>query len=306
VAPAKYEVGSSDSLFGRQLPDLLQSFLNLREIFIDGKLGEDLPTIIGVLSSCQGLKSFFLGVEDNLEWTNDLSSTFRQGFRQLSTLGLVAHRFTPLDVSRQAGGGLSVKKLVLAWYGDESQSTLFSEAAFSTLDSKTVQSVTVAGFLTNRSSFEQLLLFPNLRRLEINCLRSDASFTFSTILPILPRFPSLRHFEFDSTHLDASSPIQSPVTVSIVLGSFPSSLEHFEAPQLVFPDFESLPIRTMSTTSKQRRSPTLEALYPLNAEQTETRKLIVWGEEEEGVRTQWFRDVDVEDEDESTCKSDFA
>jgi hypothetical protein len=307
VKEAEDEAESPDSLFGRQLPDLLGSFLNLRAVFLAGKLGEDLSTILEVLSRVNDLNGLELVVKDNSAWTNELTSIFRRGFRRVSRLRLVVDwiEITPQPdtVPLQSGGCIPVRNLLLAWYGN-SQSPRFAQELFSTFDLNTVRSVA----LTPASycySINQLLLCPNLLRLEISCLQSAVSPTFSSVLDFLPRFPSLHQLKIFFVHKGGPQQVQSPVSLSAVLASFPPSLERFEAQQFIFPDFETLPLRPMKTL-EEYGPVTLDALYPLNAEQTETKKLVVWGKEEkEGGRIRWYRDADSEDEKQRSCRHDF-
>jgi hypothetical protein len=294
--------------FGRQLTDLLRSFLNLRAVALAGKLGEDVPTILEILSRGKNLKKLSLNVRDKFEWTNELTSIFRQGFRQVSRLRLgVQWLEIPPQADTlplQSGGCIPVRNFHLAWNGNSSQGPRFAQELFSTFDLNTVRSVALTP-AAYRCSIDQLLLCPNLLSLEIRCSRNDTVREFSSILPFLPRFPSLRKLKVSFYEENGPSRVQSHVTLSAVVSSFPPSLEQFEAPQFVFLDSETLPLRSRSTTSKEHRSPVLKALYPLNLEPSETRKLTVWGEEGEGGCTQWFRDVDSGNDDEDTCKLDF-
>jgi hypothetical protein len=289
------ETGSSGPSIGRQLPDLLRSFLNLRAVALAGKLGEDVSTILEILSRVKDLKKLSLNARDKFEWTNELASIFRGGFRQVSRLSLKTAQFTmPAQSDNstcQPSGSIPVKRLYLSLKGDSSQGSRFAKEVFSTLHLDTVQTATIFGSLTYYSSIEQLLLCPNLSGLHISCSRNNASRTFSSILPFLPRFPSLHHVDIRLIKPTGSPYMQSPVTLSAIVASFPSSLRSFRADQFVFPDFETFPVR--STPHEPLRK--LQGLSPLNAGQSMPpliplfKRLFIWEEEEAGGCTRWYR-----------------
>jgi hypothetical protein len=259
---------------------------------------------VASLSKLSQLRSLSLGAE-KIEWSSELASSFRNGFKKLCDLSVSSSDLL-LSTQHQVnpdkdGPKLRIRTLKLAWRNIlPSGGTRPDIQLLSILDMTSLEILKLVDAACCPETLDWSIDCSNLVRLIVQFLPNQIRDRFSDLLAVLPRFSSLKILNITSTRANQLS-TESPVPLSSVLARFPPTLLHLEADYLVFPDYGYLPLRKPSRL-KRRETPFLSALRPSRSNPGTNVKLTVWKRIEEG-NVCWYRKGKPELQSGAQCES---
>ncbi|GAA5986009.1 hypothetical protein JCM5350_005495 [Sporobolomyces pararoseus] len=237
-----------------QLPQLLETLVNLQVLLIQGKMENHLLPILKAASYLFDLRTF----------TSSLQ----------------------LDVKNNSQK-LSLHRLVLFWRIDPADASQLTNDFLSIFDPTAVKEVGLVGHTACPVLLECLIGFPNLVNLDLR-MNSEVLGDLSQLLPVLARLSSLETVMVVPMDIEEEDTIESSVSLSEVLACFSPSLRIFSAKQFIFPDFYQIPVRQAATRERSVNTRYIMARRPRDMAGGGSTDLLLWGDEEEG-KVNWFR-----------------
>ncbi|GAA5969237.1 hypothetical protein JCM3765_007254 [Sporobolomyces pararoseus] len=293
-SPTVYiDVFSFEEATYRKMPKFLKKAVNLQSLSISGNIGKHLVKTFKASSKLRRLLTFQVFLFGEVEWSNQLASSFQTGFAKLSSFGFEA--VSPTTTTLFHGEEdpsirkLSLENLKVAWTCEPSTANQLVIDFFSVLDPSTLKSAALLDLAVCTSSVEWLSTCPHLLKLSLSLSITENLEELSQFLSILPRFRSLQRFRVDLLDLGDDDLVEPHVTLLDVIAKYPPSLKILEAKQFVFSDSSSLPIRHCPSDDEDKRK-YIFTLCPSDEEEGVAEKMLVWGEDNQG-KISWYRHV---------------
>ncbi|GAA5965351.1 hypothetical protein JCM3765_004868 [Sporobolomyces pararoseus] len=273
-----------------ELPHFLSTLVNLHELSIRGFFEENLVPTLRAASTLGNLRTMQIREYGEFEYVNEFSTSLQNGFKELDSLAFTALGYQSYSTARHEDLGesvsskLSISRAVIEWSSEPFDSPKLASDFLSILDPATLSVVSLKDEAICTTSIRWLSHCQNLVELNLALHWFE---DFSTVLPFLPHFASLKEFNLELTKEKEEA--QSPVPLCDILTSLPPSLRFFVADQLIFSDFSHIPIRHL-WTSRDIESITYVSGRCLSDDEFEgeTTMLSLWAEEED-AKLKWFR-----------------
>ncbi|GAA5997941.1 hypothetical protein JCM5350_000042 [Sporobolomyces pararoseus] len=275
---------------------LIPMMADLRVMAVLGGKRLNYRELLKVSSKLPHLEQFELLLHGGHGWTSEANLILRSGFKKLRIFGLSISGFMIRESPGRdsIGPPISLTQLVLSneFPFDGSPILGLRDGYFSNFEPKTLRKAALGHSALNSESLTWLSCCPLLQSLEVGLRDPLVQLKFPEIILFLPRFPALEDFRcrIIVSRTTDSEKVNSPVSLTTVLNSFPPTLRLFEAKELIFSDHDALSQRPPPTT----RTENVYSFSALRFDDEEEGKFIplsIWGEKVMGGlgRIEWYR-----------------
>ncbi|GAA5958905.1 hypothetical protein JCM3765_000771 [Sporobolomyces pararoseus] len=275
---------------------LLPSMSQIRYFTITILRDEHLLPTVQAVSALKGIKSLELYVTFAPTWTKDIESTFRKAFKNLKKLTFLSSgklKRSPNSVQETDSGAAVIPVEDLCWSSndDGGEDLGPSDPILSLVDRKTLRKASTLFHNSLSDTLISLSAYTSLTELNLQLYHQQVIDEFPKLLALFSQFPALLHLVIGS-HRSAAPEreeedhVESPVALSSLLASLPSSLQFAGTKCIHFHGSE-----TITGKKVPRPIPKDYCIYLNHQEENGESEVKMFWRDKSGSSVNWYRTI---------------